>query len=93
MSRRLETLAPGTPVFCGETRVGSVEGVYTEGDSRLPEYLAVQWETRGFPILVPTHDVESLEERGVILQSADPVVYETIAKFEPDRYPTIKKLA
>ncbi len=93
MSRRLETLAPGTPVFCGERRVGSVEGVYTEGESRLPEYLAVAWESRGATILVPTKDVESIEDRGVVLQSFDPAVYETTAKFEPKQIPTIKKLA
>jgi hypothetical protein len=93
MSRRLETLAPGTPVICGEQRVGTIEGVYTEGDSRLPEYIAVAWTSRGETILVPTRDVESLEERGVILQSADPVVYETIAKFDPKQFPTVKKLA
>jgi hypothetical protein len=93
MSRRLETLAPGTPVFCGEQRVGSVEGVYTEGESRLPEYLGVTWDSRGFTILIPTNDVESLEERGVVLQSVDPVVYETIARFDPSHSPTIKKLA
>ncbi|HXP92606.1 MAG TPA: hypothetical protein VN905_03990 [Candidatus Binatia bacterium] len=93
MSRRLETLAPGTPVFCGEQRVGSVEGIYTEGDSRLPEYLAVAWQSRGETILVPTREVESLEERGVILECSDPAFFETTARFEPRQFPTIKKLA
>ena len=92
MSRRLETLAPGTAVYCGDKRVGSVEGVYTEGDSRLPEFLAVAWDSRGATILVRTNDVESIEDHGVVLQSADPTVYETVAKFEPKQYPTIKKL-
>jgi hypothetical protein len=93
MSRRLETLAPGTPVFCGERRVGTVEGIYTQGDSRLPEFLGVVWESRGATILVRTNDVESIEERGVILQSMDPSVYETTAKFDPKQLPTIRKLA
>jgi len=92
MSRRLETVASGTPVLCGEQRVGSVEGIYTEGESRLPEYLAVKWDSRGLTILVPTKDVESLEERGVVLQCSDPAAYDTIAKFEPQQFPTIKKL-
>jgi hypothetical protein len=93
MSRRLETLAPGTPVFCGDRRVGSIEGVYTEGDSRLPEYVAVRWDARGTTILIPTNDVQSLEPSGVILQSMDPAVYETIATFDPKTSPAIKKLA
>jgi hypothetical protein len=93
MSRRLETLAPGTPVFCGDRLVGTVEGVYTEGTSRLPEYLAVHWNARSAPILVSTNDVESIEARGVVLQCADPTIYDTTATFEPARYPTIKKLA
>ena len=92
MSRRLETLAPGTPVFCGDQRVGSVEGVYTEGDSRLPEYLAVAWDSRGETILVRTNDVASIEERGVVLQSAEPAAYVTTAKYEAKQFPTIKKL-
>lgn len=93
MSRRLETLEAGTPVFCGERRVGSVTGVYTEGDSRLAEYLAVRRDLRGAVILAPTKDVESLEERGVVLQSTDPTVFETVAIFDPQHFPTIKKLA
>lgn len=93
MSRRLETLVPGTPVFCGDRRVGSIEGVYTEGDSRLPEYIGVRWESRAATILIPTNDVQSLESIGVILQSMDPAVYETIAAFDPKASPTIKKLA
>ena len=92
MSRRLETIAPGTPVFCGDRRVGSVEGIYTEGDSRLPEYLAVAWDARGVTILIRTNDVQSIEQRGVVLQSLDPTTYETTATFEPRRFPTIKKL-
>ena len=93
MSRRLQTLAPGTPVFCGDYRVGSIEGVYSEGDSHLPEYLAVRWDKRGATILIATKEVQSLEDRGVILQTADPTIYETSATFDPKAFPTIKKLA
>lgn len=93
MARRLETLEAGTPVYCGDQLVGRVDGVYTEGDSRMPEYLAVHWETRGAVILIRTNDIEALEERGVLLQSVDPVVYETTAIFDQQHMPMIKRLA
>ena len=36
MARTLETLDLGTPVFCGENRVGDVRGLYAEGSARVP---------------------------------------------------------
>lgn len=93
MSRRLETLTPGTPVYCGERRVGSVEGIYTEGESRLAEYLAVRWDSRNATILVSTNDVASLEDKGVVLEGGEPEKYETTAAFDPKAAPTIKPLA
>jgi len=93
MAQRLETLAPGTPVFCGEKRVGTVDGVYAEGTAEVPEYMVVRWDSRdGMPVLVATRDVESLEPRGVTLIGAEPDQYITAPRYEERLYPSLRRL-
>jgi len=52
MARTLETLEPGTPVYAGATRVGTVTGVYAEGEARSAELIAVHWDARGEDVAV-----------------------------------------
>ncbi|MBV8151410.1 MAG: hypothetical protein JO101_00985 [Candidatus Eremiobacteraeota bacterium] len=93
LARRLETLDPGTPVYCGEKLLGTLDGVYAEGSSDLPEYLVVRWEALdNTPVLVPTKDVESLEARGVILMGVDPGQYDVLPKYQPELYPKFRRL-
>jgi hypothetical protein len=93
MARRLETLEPGTAVFCGETRVGSVDGVYAEGTAEVAEYMVVRWESRdNTPVLIATKDVETLEDRGVTLMGDDAQQYEIAPKYEEKLYPSLRRI-
>ncbi|MBV9103950.1 MAG: hypothetical protein JO060_10175 [Candidatus Eremiobacteraeota bacterium] len=92
MTRLLENLEPGTPVYLGDRRVGSVRAVYAEGAARLAEYVCVDWTDRGTELLVPTKDVLSLEDKGVILMGDDPRAYADIPAFDEASYPTIRKI-
>jgi len=93
MAQRLETLAVGTPVYCGENRVGSIEGVYAEGASGVAEYLVVHWDSRnGTPVLVATKDVQSLEPRGVLLMGDEPGQYITAPRYEERLYPSLRRM-
>ncbi|MGH7714581.1 MAG: hypothetical protein ACREML_01170 [Vulcanimicrobiaceae bacterium] len=93
MARRLETLDPGTPVFCGEKRVGAVDGVYAEGNAEVAEYMVVRWESRdNTPVLIATKDVETLESRGVTLIGDDPQQYVTAPKYEEKLYPSLRRI-
>jgi hypothetical protein len=87
----LEELEPGTPVRIAEQRVGEVRGVYAEGEARVAEYLAVHWDSRGADILIPTRDVEALDNAGVILMG-DRRSYETTAVFDPANLPMVRRL-
>ena len=80
-------------MYCGETRVGSVDGVYSEGQSEVAEYLVVRWDARqGVPVLVATKDVESLESRGVILMGTNPEQYVIAPVFDAKLYPAFRRL-
>ena len=92
MARTLETLALGTPVFCGETRVGEVRGLYTEGTSRAVEWVIVNWAARG-DVAVPAIEIGSVDDRGVTLIQAEPREYEGLPSFNEERFPTVRKLA
>ena len=93
MSRRLENLEPGTPVFCGSKRVGSVDGVYAEGTAEVAEYFVVRWDSRDdTPVLIATKDVATIESRGVILMGDDPAQYATAPRFELKLYPALRRL-
>ena len=63
MARTLETLDLGTPVFCGEERVGDVRGLYAEGTARAVEWVVVDWVSRG-EVAVPATK-ESLNAGGI----------------------------
>lgn len=93
MARRLEGLDSGTPVFCGEKRVGTVDGVYAEGTAEVAEYLVVRWESRdNTPVLIATKDVQTLEGRGVTLMGDDPQQYATAPKYEDKLYPSLRRI-
>ena len=92
MARLLEELDPGTPVYLGDERVGFVRGVYAEGDARQAEYLSVEWTARATVLLVPTKDVATLDDRGVVLMGDDPRGYAAMPTFDEASHPTIRKL-
>jgi hypothetical protein len=92
MAKRLEDLQPGTPVWSGEQRIGEVRDVYAEGESRLPEYLAVFLDSRKVEILIPTRDVAALQDRGVMLVSSDQSQYDAVVNFARSEMPFLRKL-
>jgi hypothetical protein len=92
MARTLETLDLGTPVFCAETRVGTVRGLYAEGTSRAVEWVVVSWDGRG-DVAIPAIDVGGIDEHGVTLLQTDPRSYDGLPEFEESRFPTVRKLA
>jgi hypothetical protein len=92
MARTLETLDLGTPVFCGETHVGDVCGLYAEGTARSVEWVVVNWVARG-AVAVPAIDIGSVDDRGVTLIQANPHDYEGLPAFNEERFPTVRKLA
>lgn len=93
LAQRLETLAPGTPVFCGETRVGTIDGVFAEGRAEIAEYLAVRWDSRdGLPVLVATKDVQTIDARGVLLIGEEPGQYITAPRYDEKLYPSLRRI-
>jgi len=92
MARTLETLDLGTPVFCGEVRVGDVRALYAEGDARAVEWVVVNWVDRG-DVAVPAIDIGSVDDHGVTLIQANPRDYEGLPAFSEERFPTVRKLA
>jgi hypothetical protein len=92
MARTLETLDLGTPVFCGEVRVGDVRGLYAEGAARSVEWVVVDWAARG-EIAVPAIEIGSVDDHGVTLLNADVRSYDSLPEFSEERFPTVRKLA
>jgi hypothetical protein len=92
MARTLETLDLGTPVFCGEVRVGDVRGLYAEGAARSVEWVVVNWEARG-EVAVPAIEIGNVDDHGVTLLQSDLRSYESLPGFSEDRFPTVRKLA
>jgi hypothetical protein len=92
MARTLESLDPGTPVFAGETRIGAVRAVYTEGAARSAELLVVHWDARGEEVAVPTTEVETIDDAGVHLMRQESDQYDDLAPFDAERFPTMRKL-
>lgn len=90
MSKRLEDVESGTPVYVGEQHVGEVRGVYAVGDSKLAEYLNVMWESRQGEVLVPTTEVLEIQDC-VVLQG--PIEsYSQLASFDATANPAITRL-
>ncbi len=92
MVRTLEMLEFGTPVFCGEQRVGDVRAIYAEGTARAVEWVIVNWTGRG-DVAVPAVEVESIGDDGVALIQSDPHFYDDLSPFSEERFPTVHKLA
>ncbi len=92
MARLLEDIEPGTPVYMNESHVGSIRGVFAEGDARLAEYVLVEWTERAEDVLVPTKEIATLEAKGVVLMGEDPQAYVAIPAFNAANYPTIRRL-
>lgn len=93
LAGRLETLDPGTAVYCGERHVGTIDGVYAEGQSEVAEYVVVRWDSRdGTPVLIATKDVQTIEQRGVTLMGEDPEQYVTAPRFEARLYPSFRRI-
>ncbi len=92
MARILESLEPGTPVFAGETCVGSVRAVFAEGDARSAELLVVLWDATGDEVAVPTTEVQDVSSRGVELMRREADQYTDLAPFDAERFPTMKRI-
>ncbi len=92
MARTLETLEPGTPVYAGATRVGTVTGVYAEGEARSAELIAVHWDARGEVVAVPATEIEDVEEHAVHLLRQESDQYADLAPFDPSRFLTLRRL-
>ena len=92
MARTLETLEPGTPVFCGDQRVGEVRATYAEGNARAVEWVIVQWTSPPREVAVPATEVQSLNAEGMVLMHQDPHFYNELASFSEARFPTVRRL-
>jgi predicted N-formylglutamate amidohydrolase len=92
MARTLESLEPGTPVFAGPTRVATVTAVYAEGDARSADVLVAHWDALTADVMIPSSEVQSIDERGVHLMRQESDQYADLAPFDPARFPTLKKL-
>ncbi len=92
MARTLESLEPGTPVYAGPTRVATVTAVYAEGDARSAELVVAHWDARGDEVMIPSTEIESIDERGVHLIRREADQYADLAPFDPARFPTLKQL-
>jgi hypothetical protein len=92
MARTLESLDLGTPVFCGEQRVGGVRGLYAEGAARAVEWVVVEWMSRG-KVAVPAIEIGNVDDRGVTLIQSNPREYDSLPAFNEERFPTVRKLA
>jgi hypothetical protein len=93
MARTLQSLEPGTPVYAGATRVGQVRAVYAEGNARIAELVIVHWDARDEDVMVPTTEIETIDDAGVQLIGREPGQYADLAPFDPAGFPTMKKLA
>jgi hypothetical protein len=93
MARTLESLKPGTPVFAGSTRVGTVRAVYAVGDARSAEIVAVHWDARDEDVAVPVTEIESLDDAGVQLIRHEPDQYADLAPFDPATFVSLRPLA
>ncbi|MDQ2680181.1 MAG: hypothetical protein M3Y21_04040 [Candidatus Eremiobacteraeota bacterium] len=91
MTKHLEELDLGTPVFCEEEQVGEVRGVFTIGESRMPEYLSVYWNARSIEVLLGTDEVLTIDGGGVQLQSSFQA-YADLPPFEHASRPNVKRL-
>jgi hypothetical protein len=91
MARTLESLDPGTPVWCGQTRVGAVSAIYGEGTARAVELVAVAWEDRG-TLAVSVTEIVNVDERGVTLMHDDVHFYDDLVEFSEARFPSVHKL-
>jgi hypothetical protein len=92
MARTLETLNLGTPVFSGETRVGTVSGLYAEGQAKSVEWVIVSWGDRG-DLAVPAEEIEDIDERGVVLMHNEATFYDDLIVFDEARFATVHRLA
>jgi hypothetical protein len=92
MAHTLESLAPGTPVFVGDARVGDVRAVYTAGSSRQAELIVVFWDARGEDVAVPATEVATVDADGMRLIAPEVTAYATLATFDPARFPTVHPL-
>jgi ABC-type proline/glycine betaine transport system substrate-binding protein len=92
MAHTLETLAPGTPVYVGEVRVGDVRAIYTSGASRQAELIVVHWDSRAEDVAVPAAEVGTVDESGVRLMAPEVSTYATLSAFDPARFPTVHPL-
>ena len=93
MARTLETLESGTPVYCGDARVGEVLALYSEGTSRAVEWVIVRWADGGREVAVPASEVETVNDDGVRLMHSEERFYAELTTFDEARFPTVHRLA
>lgn len=92
MPRLLENLQPGTPVRGANGEIaGEVRAAYGSGKAQMAVYLLVFWTARGEETLIPTDEVMSITEEGVILRS-NASTYADLPAFQPSANPLLHKL-
>lgn len=92
MAKKLEDLEPGAPVRCEEgPKAGEVRGVYTTGDSRMPEFLGICWLGGGDEFLVPTDQVLRIDGDTAVL-SGSQTSYDNAVAFDPAANPLVRRL-
>lgn len=92
MAKKLEDLQPGAPVRCEDgPEAGEVRGVYTTGDSRMPEFLGVRWLGGADEILVPTDQVLRIDG-GTAVLSGSQSSYDDSVAFDPAANPLVHRL-
>jgi len=74
-----------------EAASGEVRGVFSTGDSRLPEYLAILWEGEPEEVLLPTDDVLGIEEDAVVLLGSR-TAYKDLVAYDSLVNPLLRRL-
>ena len=92
MAHTLESVEPGTPVFAGDACIGRVRAAFSEGNSRSVELLVVHHDARGEDVVVPSSEIEAVDDAGVQLMSRRADEYRDLAPFDAARFPTMKQL-
>ena len=91
MSKRLEDQTGARVYGSDGTPAGEVGGLYASGDATGVEFLLVRWRGRGEDALVPVEEVQTIDDRGVILRTST-ASYADLAAFDPADNPILRRI-
>jgi hypothetical protein len=92
MAHTLEDLTPGTPIFCGDARIGEVRSLYSEGTSRAVEWVIFGRTEDGQDVALPATEVANVNDDGVSLMHDDPKFYADLTVFSEARFPMAHRI-